>query len=113
MWSTCPCPGSKAIFPKDIEFASRIFWDACTKNLWVYLNTDLVLPQRQQSLKKHENIHSCSPLWFWPVLSEPVLPSFSCWKLNSALSALPYVSLHDLQANCFYLSVLLSHEFAA
>lgn len=113
MWSTCPCPGSKAVFPKSIEFASRMFWDAYSKNLWVYLNTYFLFPERELSLKKHENIHSSSPLQFWPVLSEPLIPSFFCWKLNSAFPALSYVRLHDLQAICFYLVVLLSHEFAA
>lgn len=102
----------RCIFPVDSEFASRMFQDAYSKNLWVYLNVWPLFLERALSLRCHENVHSSSSLVFWPVVSES-LHFFLLLNVWFLCPTLHNVTLRDLQSVWFYLVVPLSHDFVA
>lgn len=105
-------PAAKLYFPSGREFASRMFQDAYSENLWVYLNAWPLFLERALSLRGHEKVHSSSPLVFRPVVSES-LHFFLLLNVWFLCHALHYVTLRDLQSVCFYLVVPLSHQFDA
>lgn len=98
------------LFPKGIEFASRVFWNASSKNLWLYINTHLRFPERTKSQKNMRMSTPAPPCGFGQLFLSP-LPLFSStgkWTVPSLpcpMSAC--MTCNQLNKLCFIVMSLL------